>query len=363
MATAVAAAGFELHVWARRPASMDALGDAPHVRHPPLAEIRAMLQPLHPRPARSPARMSSAHKLPRDVARPTGFEPLTFGSVEPAQARPREKAQGPCRGPFRPVNVRKMRENADAGGATRGDEIACKSAGFRRHGHTTENRGVPGSSPGLAIVGSTCTSATSCRQAGSGCARLRAMDVRKVPNEVPMAHGSQERRTTWLQMAWCLDRSTSRSRRTPKGANTRGATFAGGLRGSATVAFSFLYLAFRALLGALVRSRRGLDVKDIELLVLRHELEILRRQVARPHLRAADRGLLAAAACHLPRPSRGARLVTPAHAVAVASGARAPKVATAARPARAPAGAGRGARARASAGTGESTLGPSAGQR
>src|SRR5881396_28494 len=77
------------------------------------------------------------------------------------------------------------------------------------------------------------------------------------------------------------------------------------------VAFSFLYLAFRALLGAVVRSRRGLDVKDVELLVLRHELEVLRRQVARPHLRAADRALLAAAACHLPRPSRGARLVTP----------------------------------------------------
>jgi hypothetical protein len=42
------------------------------------------------------------------------------------------------------------------------------------------------------------------------------------------------------------------------------------------VAFSFLYLAFRALLGALVRCRRGLDVKDVELLVLRHELEVVR---------------------------------------------------------------------------------------
>jgi transposase len=66
----------------------------------------------------------------------------------------------------------------------------------------------------------------------------------------------------------------------------------------------------QGLLGALVRSRRSLDIKDIELLVL-HELEVLRRQVARPHLRAADRALLAAAACHLARPSRGARLVTP----------------------------------------------------
>jgi hypothetical protein len=45
---------------------------------------------------------------------------------------------------------------------------------------------------------------------------------------------------------------------------------------------SFLYLVFRALLGALVRSRRGLGLKDIELIVLRHELEVLRRQVARP---------------------------------------------------------------------------------
>jgi putative transposase len=77
------------------------------------------------------------------------------------------------------------------------------------------------------------------------------------------------------------------------------------------VAFSFLYVAFRSLLGARVRCRRGLDVKDLELLILRHELEVLRRQVARPKLRSADRALLRAAACHLPRPLRGARLVTP----------------------------------------------------
>ena len=75
--------------------------------------------------------------------------------------------------------------------------------------------------------------------------------------------------------------------------------------------FSFLYLSFRALLGAFVRSRRGLDSKDIELLVLRHELEVLRRQVARPNLRPVDRALLAAAAWHLPLRSRRARLVSP----------------------------------------------------
>src|SRR5262245_57543609 len=75
--------------------------------------------------------------------------------------------------------------------------------------------------------------------------------------------------------------------------------------------FSFLYISVRALLGALVRSRRGLSAKDIELLVLRHELEILRRQVVRPKLGLVDRALLAAAACHLPRSSRAMLLVTP----------------------------------------------------
>src|SRR5213595_952630 len=77
------------------------------------------------------------------------------------------------------------------------------------------------------------------------------------------------------------------------------------------MALSFLYLAVWALLGALVRSRRALDVKDIELLVLRHELAILRRQVARPKLGMADRALLAAAAVHLPRPQRTLLFVTP----------------------------------------------------
>jgi hypothetical protein len=77
------------------------------------------------------------------------------------------------------------------------------------------------------------------------------------------------------------------------------------------MAFSFLYLAVRAVLGSLVRSWRGLDVKDIELLVLWHELAILRRQVGRPKLGMADRALLAAAAVHLPRPQRSVLLVTP----------------------------------------------------
>jgi transposase InsO family protein len=75
--------------------------------------------------------------------------------------------------------------------------------------------------------------------------------------------------------------------------------------------FSFLYLTVRALFGLLVRSRRGPDVKNVELLVLRHEVEVLRRQVGTPKLDWADRAPLAAAAFHLPRSSWLSLLVTP----------------------------------------------------
>ena len=68
--------------------------------------------------------------------------------------------------------------------------------------------------------------------------------------------------------------------------------------------FSFVYLGFRLLLGLIVRSRRGADVKDLELMVLRHELDVLRRQARRPFLSPVDRAILAAAACHLPRSAR-----------------------------------------------------------
>src|SRR5712691_10107136 len=121
--------------------------------------------------------------------------------------------------------------------------------------------------------------------------------------------------------------------------------------------FSFLYLTVRALFGLLVRSRRGPDLKDVELLVLRHELEVLRRQVGRPKLRAADRALLAAAACHLPRSSRVTLLGHTANAAALTPGARAPQVTPAGVLAGAAAVVGRDPGARASACAREPALG------
>jgi transposase InsO family protein len=73
---------------------------------------------------------------------------------------------------------------------------------------------------------------------------------------------------------------------------------------------SFAYLAFVSMLKLFVR-RHPEHLKDIELIVLRHQLDVLRRNGERPRLRPADRALLAAASRLLPRKRTRALLVTP----------------------------------------------------
>jgi hypothetical protein len=56
---------------------------------------------------------------------------------------------------------------------------------------------------------------------------------------------------------------------------------------------------------------RSQDVKALEIVVLQHELGILRRRTPRPTMTAVDRLFLAAASRLLPRPRWGSFLITP----------------------------------------------------
>jgi putative transposase len=60
------------------------------------------------------------------------------------------------------------------------------------------------------------------------------------------------------------------------------------------VVLSFVYWSLRRLLELVVLRRRSEREKEIEILLLRHQLRVLERQVARPQLTRADRALLAA---------------------------------------------------------------------
>ena len=72
-----------------------------------------------------------------------------------------------------------------------------------------------------------------------------------------------------------------------------------------------LYLFMIRVFGWLILLGRSQCSKDAEIMVLRHEVAVLRRQVARPKLDWADRAILAALARWMPAVLRTRRLVTP----------------------------------------------------
>jgi putative transposase len=76
--------------------------------------------------------------------------------------------------------------------------------------------------------------------------------------------------------------------------------------------WSLCYLVCRCVLQLVSLRPRSQEFKELEIVVLRHELAVLRRQTRRPQLTTTDRVFLTAASRLLPRSNWRSFLVTPA---------------------------------------------------
>jgi putative transposase len=78
------------------------------------------------------------------------------------------------------------------------------------------------------------------------------------------------------------------------------------------VLLSVCYVALQRVLQLVLLCFRSREFKELEIVVLRHELAVLRRQTGRPRLVTADRVVLAAASRLMPRVTWPSFIVQPA---------------------------------------------------
>ena len=85
-----------------------------------------------------------------------------------------------------------------------------------------------------------------------------------------------------------------------------------GARHDPLMALRLIYQMFSKLFGWIALRTRSDTIKEIEILVLRHQLAVLQRRTPRPRMSWTDRAVIAVLTRLLPRPRRLGLLVTPA---------------------------------------------------
>jgi hypothetical protein len=123
------------------------------------------------------------------------------------------------------------------------------------------------------------------------------------------------------------------------------------------VSASLVYLLLRQVLQMLTQLARDGGSKDVELLVLRHQVAVLRRQVHRPALEPADRVVLAALSRLLAPDSLVSVLRNPGHTASLAPGIARPALDVSTRETRPSAGRQAGPRVGAAVGCRKSVVG------
>src|SRR5439155_7956779 len=185
------------------------------------------------------------------------------------------------------TNARQHDDRGESVVGRASDSRRIVQAGHRGIGAHRVAAPPPTTSPTLTEVAD--VSHQSCRRAG-------------VDGFLHSAHSHGERCNRGIRRfgsANCTVSPTRKTRRMPRDAE-------------ASVLFRFCYMALQQVLQLLELRIRSNDFKELEILVLRHELAMLRRRTSRPIIRPIDRLFLSAASRLLPRHLWHTFVVTPA---------------------------------------------------